>query len=126
MGKPQRKVKNLVALRKADQSRGINIKLRMEASVEADNDKTTNEGEQIDKWNWNLLLSQWLGQRLEAGWRSIDVVPLSYTDKRTELKMRAPSGSTHSVFSANSSVVVLGSYLMYDAYCKAYSFNTML
>lgn len=86
MGKPQRKVKNL---RKADQSRGINIKLRMEASVEADNDKTTNEGEQIDKWNWNLLLSQWLGQRLEAGWRSIDVVPLSYTDKRTELKMRA-------------------------------------
>lgn len=108
-----------MALRKADQSRGINIKLRMEASVEADNDKTTNEGEQIDKWNWSLLLSQWLGQRLEAGWRSIDVVPLSYTDKRTELKMRAPSGSTRSVFSVNSSVVVLGSYLMYDAYCKA-------
>lgn len=48
----------------------------MVASVEADKDKSTNNGEGINRWNWNLLLSQWLGQQPEARLRSMDLIPL--------------------------------------------------
>lgn len=48
----------------------VNIKMPMKECVDVVEDKTTNNGEKLNTWK------QWLGQRLEAGLRSMDLIHL--------------------------------------------------
>ena len=58
-----------------NQSKAVNIRMPMVATVRGDKDKITNNGD-VNSGDRQLLLSQWFGQQLEARLRSMDWISL--------------------------------------------------